>query len=103
MTTRELAQAKADHLAATFNRLLRKTNDCPLTVHRVVMLHLTRRILGELKGAPDLLACENIPAVEQSLAAIEQECREAGLFEQFAEMRSDDRAALMKLTEAEND
>ena len=90
-------QSKADDVAATFNRMMRKTNDAPLKVEKVVMLHLTRELLAQLKEPGGGYVLENLPAVEADLAKIEADCRAAGLFEAYADLPRPVRRRLAKL------
>lgn len=90
-------QAKADAVAATFNRVMRKTNDAPLTVEKVVMLHVTRELLEQLKAPGGGFALENLTAVEADLAKIENDCRLAGLLEIYADLPRAERRRLAKL------
>lgn len=93
-----ISHPKADALAEQFNRSLRRTNDAALTVHRVVMLHLTRTALEALEAEPTFV-CDNLPAVKAELDRIEQECRNAGLFEALADLPRAERRRLHKLME----
>ena len=87
MTDIVATQAKADAVAATFNRLLRKAEDAAPSVEKVAMLHLVRSLLEEFKAeAGSALTLTGISAVEESLRCIEADCRTSGSFEAFANM-----------------
>lgn len=90
---------RAAAIAATFNRTLRTTKEMPPAVERVVSLKIVRDLLTQMK-AESFFQLDNLPAVEREIDLIEQECRSAGLFEQFAELSRAERRRLLKLTGA---
>lgn len=96
MTDHAAVQAKADALAATFNRTLRNVHELPWTVEKVVGVQLVRDLFDEIRQPGSSLILERADEVEATIQGMEQGCRERGLYEQFADLRRADRRRLKR-------
>lgn len=108
MTLMLTPQQKADKVAATFNRIMQKANDAPMTVEKVAQLHIARGLLAEIEGMSvgalaGVVFVDRLDDVRRDLSSIENDCRLGGLYEAFANLSRAERRRMTKLIGGDND
>lgn len=97
MTDFAATQAKADAVAASFNRVMKAAEDEAPSVEKVHLLHLARSLLEEFKaGAGTALTLTGVPDVEERLRRVESLCRASGSLEAYASMGRAERRRLQR-------
>ena len=97
MTDLAATQAKADALAATFNRTLRNVHETPWSVEKVVGVQQVRDLFDRIRQPGSGLFLDRADEVEATIEGMEQGCRERGLYEQFAELPRAERRRLKRI------